>query len=917
MLYSLSSLPVSVSETYDDSFCQGIFNVYPSAKLCVAVVYRPPDASYGSFSKLIETLSLALDNLTPSDYDIFITGDFNLPQINWETLQIQGGGTSDSNLSAQCLLNFMSTYLLNQMVRVSTRGSNTLDLVLCNNERLVSDVTSEPTEMSDHDMVNVMLAFNPGMMEEANASYLDEMSFRSLDFNRADFEKINTVLQNVDWQELRETNTFEEFPKEFTKRVLAVCIENVPRKRPPTGKPKLYNSLRRKKSRLKVRLSAAKVANDLDRIKKLEDEIGLVTYEIKEAIVHHLDHSEKRAVDKIKVNPKYFYSYAKSFSKVKQSITALLNSDKKLVTERKELANILQQQFCSVFSDTHNPDKSLPTFVVPPLSSDDTELVLTKELILEAISEIKLDSAPGPDGIPAVLLKRCASSLSIPIHLLWSESMSTGTVPQFYKTGYVSPLFKKGSRCNAANYRPVTLTSHVVKVYERVVRKHMIQHLETNNLLSDKQHGFRSNRSCLTQMLDHFDDIFEGFTQGQDTDSIYLDFEKAFDKVDLELLMLKLKRYGFHHKILSWIQSFLSHRQQVVVVNGVHSDIAMVLSGVPQGSVLGPLLFILFINDLEMVVSSSRVSFFADDTRVSKLIGCTEDCLSLQTDLENILEWSRQNNMKLHEQKFELLNHLHNKKCLSSDLPFFMETLTYKVSSEDTLYPVDSVRDLGVTVSSDLSWRGHISNMVTRARSTLSWVFSVFKTREKTIMTTLYKSLVRSLLEYCCPLWDPVKVTEIQLLEGVQRTFTRCIGGLENMNYWERLSRLKMMSLQRRRERYIILMMWKILNNVVPNCCDIKFTETSRHGTRAIVPSLSRSSSSSNQTLYDSSFAVRGPRLWNIVPENVKAAVSFDSFKNSLSDFLALIPDEPPVTGYRSSWSNSLVDYSPVRWSEI
>ena len=150
----------------------------------------------------------------------------------------------------------------------------------------------------------------------------------------------------------------------------------------------------------------------------------------------------------------------------------------------------------------------------------------------------------------------------------------------------------------------------------------------------------------------------------------------------------------------------------MVVVSGVHSDIALVLSGVLQGSVLGPLLFILFINDLEMVVSSSRVSFFADDTRVSRLIGCTEDCLSLQTDLDNILEWSRQNNMKLHEQKFELLNHLHNKKSCSSDLPFFMETLIYKVSSEDILYPVDSVRDLGVTVSRDLRWRGHITNMV-------------------------------------------------------------------------------------------------------------------------------------------------------------------------------------------------------------
>ena len=685
MLYSLSSIPVSVSETYDDSICQGIFNVYPSAKLCIAVAYRPPDASLSSFSKLIDSFTLAIENLTPSDYDVFITGDFNFPQIDWETLSIMSGGTSDSSLSAQYLLNFMSTHLLSQVVTVSTRGNNTLDLVLCSNDRLVSDVTCEATEISDHDMVNVLLSFNPGLMEEAQASYLNEMSFRALDFNRADFEPIIEILNRVNWKDLRDASTFEEFPAEFTRTVLNICLENVPRKRPPTGQPKLYNSLRRKKSRLKIRLAAAKCANDPARVKKLEDEIGLIAYDIKEAIVDHLDKGEKRAVEKIKVNPKYFYSYAKSFSKVKHSISTLLNRDKKLVTERKELANILQQQFSSVFSDPNCPEKSLPTFTVPPLTSMDTELILTPDHIVEAISEIKLDSAPGPDGIPAILLKRCASSLSVPIHLLWSESMSTGIVPSFYKTGYVTPLFKKGSRCDAANYRPVTLTSHVVKVYERVVRKHMVQHLETNNLLSDKQHGFRSNRSCLTQMLGHFDDILEGFTQGKDTDSIYLDFAKAFDKVDLHLLSLKLKRYGFHGKILSWIQSFLSDREQVVVLNGVHSDSARVLSGVPQGSVLGPLLFILFINDLELAVASSRVSFFADDTRVSKRIGCFEDCLLLQADLYGILDWSRSNNMKLHEQKFELLNHLHNRKSHFSELPFHVETLLYKVSSEEIL----------------------------------------------------------------------------------------------------------------------------------------------------------------------------------------------------------------------------------------
>ena len=184
-------------------------------------------------------------------------------------------------------------------------------------------------------------------------------------------------------------------------------------------------------------------------------------------------------------------------------------------------------------------------------------------------------------------------------------------------------------------------------------------------------------------------------------------------------------------------------------------------------------------------------------------------------------------------------------------------------------------------------------------------------------MTTLYKSLVRSTLEYCCPLWNPSKVTDIQLIEGVQRTFTSRISSLKHLNYWERLSQLKLMSLQRRRERYIILMMWKILHNVVPSCCDTKFKMSSRNGTIAVIPPLAKLSSSSNQTLYDQSFAVQGPKLWNKMPSTVRAAQSFEAFKISLSNFLDLIPDNPPVSGYSCSWTNSLVDYSPSRWSDV
>ncbi|KAL5267391.1 hypothetical protein ACHWQZ_G004436 [Mnemiopsis leidyi] len=180
----------------------------------------------------------------------------------------------------------------------------------------------------------------------------------------ADDMALVSVLSAIDWEEIRHSDSFEEFPAKFTSKVLEICLENVPRKQPPSGKPRIYNSLRRKKSTLNIRLLAAKGANNAACVKKLEDEVGLLSFKIKEAIVRHLDESERRAVGKIKENPKYFYSYAKFFSKVKHSISTLLDGEKKLVTDSKDLADILQTQFCSVFSNPTCPDKSMPEFAL-------------------------------------------------------------------------------------------------------------------------------------------------------------------------------------------------------------------------------------------------------------------------------------------------------------------------------------------------------------------------------------------------------------------------------------------------------------------------------------------------------------------------------------------------------------------------
>ena len=921
LLFSHEDIPVSSVKTSDDGVCQVLFVTFLTAKICIANVYRPPNANYSSFKKAIDFLDDMYRSLDDESIQLWLVGDFNFPNIDWPSLSVNPGGSTDATQSSLLLLNFMSKHFLNQYVSSPTRGNNILDLFLTNNEYLVTNVSSNITDLSDHNMVDVMLSFNPADSNRSHLNLFDENEFRSLDFAQADFSEVREKLADVNWKELRQNSTYEEFPRLFTNVLFQICKDCVPVKKiSKTGKPRSLHALQRKKAKLKTRLQAAELGGNTQRIQCLKSSIALLCFKIKEQIDNRLDLQEHRAVDKIKSNPKFFYSYAKSFSQIKSSISMLFNKHGDIITDKSEMANILQEQFSSVYSDPNSPDIVPPDFDCPVINTPFSEhsLSFTDEDIQESIKEIKLDSASGPDGIPAVLLKSCSAELCEPIRLIWEESMAAGTVPKFYKEAYVAPLYKKDNRAQPVNYRPVSLTSHIIKTYERIVRKVMVKYIEDNEILSKKQHGFRSGRSCLTQMLSHFDDILLGFTNGLDTDSIYLDYAKAFDKVDHKLLLIKLQKYGFSSQLISWIRSFLTDRKQCVVLDGHRSVLASIISGVPQGTVLGPILFILFINDLQGCVKHSNVSFFADDTRVSKQINCQSDVYLLQEDLCNIISWSRSNNMKLHEDKFDLLIHRSKRHDTLQELPFMTECMSYHVSNGNELHPVHNLKDLGVTVSADLSWSLHIANAVSKARSKAFWILSVFKTRERSLMMTLYKSLVRSLLEYCCPLWNPSKITDIQLLESVQRTFTNRIAGLQGTHYWDRLKTLKLMSLQRRRERYIILQMWKLLHCTTPNDIGVKFQEKNRHGLKAIVPKLVKTSLQHNQSLYDASFAVLGPRLWNTIPAHLTRVADSEQFKIQLTNYLFTIPDTPPVAGYTCQNSNSLLDWNKDKsgWSD-
>ena len=503
--------------------------------------------------------------------------------------------------------------------------------------------------------------------------------------------------------------------------------------------------------------------------------------------------------------------------------------------------------------------------------------------------------------------------------LLWKYSFESGKIDPRYLSQLVAPAFKGGSKLEACNYRPVSLTSHVIKIFERVIQKKLLDYLEKNNIISCNQHGFRQGCSCLSELLSHFYQLYENLGNGLDSDTIYLDFSKAFDKVDHALLIKKLKLYGIKGKLLDWIKSFLSNRVQKVVVDGKVSFSANVISGVPQGTVLGPLLFLLFVNDLELNVKHSMLKLFADDSRLIKSVHPTSSCIDsekLQYDLDQILDWAAKNNMLLNEDKFQLLSHhVHAfAPCINMRLLFqlpFAECQyerSYVLPNGLTLSRESSVVDLGICVTDDFSFQCHINQISQKANLKCSWILSVFHSRESNLMLTVYKALILNILEYCCPLWSPHRVEDIAKIEAVQRRFTSKITAVADMNYWDRLKALNMFSLQRRRERYLLIYLWKIINAKVPNDVNITWHNHIRRGVVADIPRTPSTVAKINSA-YDNFFKVKVAKLWNCLPKYVNTKTSLESFKMNLDSFLFEVSDCPPVAGYTTSNSNSLLDW--------
>ena len=434
-----------------------------------------------------------------------------------------------------------------------------------------------------------------------------------------------------------------------------------------------------------------------------------------------------------------------NFSKGTHNPIPVLMQNGEPVKNDQDKANVFNHYFYSVFTqeDLAGLDSLRQSldYHSPVISSVD----FTPSIVHDYLLSLDVSKACGPDLIPAYLLKHCAEEVSSPLSYLFSKSMSTGTLPRDWVSANVVPVFKRDDRHIPSNYRPISLTSVVIKTMERIIHSELTVVLESHNLISTHQFGFHKNHSATHLLLEAVHDWAKALEGRDSIHCLFLDFAKAFDSVPHHRLLLKLQSLGVSGELLDWTKCFLTTRSQRVVVNGQFSKWLPVASGVPRGSILGPLLFILYIDDIRHVVEDSSIKYFADDLSLYLQVSCYEDCLKLQNDLTRVHVWSLKWHPKLNPKKCEAVN-ISNKRS-----PI---TFAYSIGSH-TISWSQKVKYLSVIINSKLKWNDHCQYVVSKATKCLNRIRRAMFGCTQAAKIGAYKALVRPLLEYACAVWSP------------------------------------------------------------------------------------------------------------------------------------------------------------------
>ena len=830
--------------------CEGIWakiKCIGDKELMLGVYYRGPNTSPEECQNLLQSIRQQTTKST------IIMGDFNYRNIDWNLNLAEGG-------EGQEFIELIDDLFLTQNVKNPTRGENILDLVLSSEPGLVDDLKIIcPVANSDHNVITWQINFNTCSRGRTR---------ETLNYNKGDYNKINEVLKDINWVEEFANQDITSMWTKFSNRIQD-CTAFIPKriigdkKSAPWLKTKLVK-------RMKIRNKKFREYNDnpdYAKQRKYRQIRNQVTGQIRKAKKEY----EYRLAERIKEQPKAFYSYVNSKRLTKDNVGPLEDANGNLIDSDEEMSCILNDYFSSVF--TRENVNNMPT--ASRKIMEDRELKLEKievtvEKVMKALMHTKSNKAAGVDGINSSMLKESRLGVVEPLTRIFRASIEEGVVPEQWKSATVTPIFKKGSKKSPGNYRPISLTCQGCKLLEKIIKEEIVEFLEKNGLFYNSQHGFRRSKSCLTNLIEFMENALTWMDEGSSSDVIFIDLQKAFDKVPHQRLLIKLRAVGIGGQVLQWIAAWLEGRKQQVVLNGSASHWTEVYSGVPQGSVLGPVLFIIYINDIDEVILSSLFKF-ADDAKLLGKVDNQTDIIRMQKDLASIIEWSETWQMPINTDKCKVMHF--GKTNIKTE---------YSIGGH-RLEVVSDERDLGVHLSNDLKVDKQCLKAAKKGNQILGMIRRTFTCKDKAIILKLYKSLVRPHLDYCVQAWRPHYQKDINTLEAVQKRATRMVTGLQETCYETRLKELGLTTLETRRLRADMLEVFKIMQGFERIDADSLF-ERSTQITRGHKWKFYKKSVKTDYGKFK--FSNRVVTDWNNLPLHVVEATSVNDFKGKLDHYL-------------------------------
>ena len=874
-------------------------------RVLVSTCYRSPNASAGEVVKFIEGLQDSVNKVIIEDPSVLLLlGDFNDKCTVWDS------DHNDSELKNKLidLLHLNNLFqLIKEPTRITSTTSTILDLIITDSPGYVTNFgVTAPLCNFDHSTIFC----------EMSLSYKTELPYkrRIWNYNEGDYQLMRSLFSQAPFEAgIELCDDIDDAVDYFNKTLDMVTSECIPNKdimvRPRdkpwyhisvtlngiTHKPKKWLQIR-DRSHKKFKRTRNQYHEEIFKSARRDAKAAI---NIAKGL--HFDRMFQRLSDPSSSSKQYWSTLKTLYGqKVMPNIPPIKDGDHTYSTaqDKAEILNeYFSEQSCVVVPDNF----SLPILAYKTDKRLNT-INTCEEVVNKTLSQLDQSKANGPDGISNRVLKESSEALARPLSHLFTRSIREGTYPSQWKEAHVVPIHKKNDKSHKANYRPVSLLSCVGKAMEKIVFQELYKYCEENGLLTWRNSGFKPNDSTVNQLISIIHRIHNSIEQGHDVCMVFLDVSKAFDRVYHEGLIFKLQQIGIDGQLLAWFKHYLSNRKQRVVVNGQKSTWCNIIAGVPQGSILGPLLFLIYINDI-IDTLVTNVFLFADDTSLMQEIH--DPIISMQTlndDLRRLAEWANQwlVNFNPTKTKYMLIG---NKRSVPNTIHLQLHGTP--------LERVDKHTHLGLTLTSDLSWRPHIDVITKKAGGPITLLKRVSSKMDRATKCKIYKTLIRPKLEYACVVFDACSLELSSKLEGVQRQAAiACSRAYVGTSHRALLAELGWDTLAARRKYMKLLTFCKIHMQLVPNYLSELLPNTV--GQQSLYPLRNRNNYALPRirtTRYLKSFFPSTIRQWNNLSEEIKSLQSINSFKRAIRSQLLTVPN--PL--YDHDFSHGAIQQSRMR----